>query len=323
MSREQILIVDDDAGCRRALRDLLIPHGYCVGEAKNGQQALDLIASQPPDLVLLDLEMPGLNGFAVCRRIKADPRTRLIPVVIVTSLDWVPAKVMALEACADDYLNKPVNVLELMARIGSLLSLKRFTDELENASTVLRGIARAVEVRDVYTGGHGIRVGRAAAALGKSLGLSEEDQHALTLGAQLHDIGKIGIPDSILRKAGPLTPEEQEVMRTHPAIGADLCKPMRTMEKVIPIIRSHHERLDGSGYPEGLSGVQVSLLVRIVSVVDVYDALTTARAYRPAMDRDAALRTLREEVANGWWDGGVVQTWTELLQQRRLAVQTA
>lgn len=313
MIPNRILIVDDDASYRRLTRRLLEHQGYDISEAPGGREALALLPVIRPDLVLLDLVMPGMDGYAVCRAIKENPETRLLPVIVVTTLDWLPAKLMALELYADDFLNKPVNASELSSRVRSLLALKQATDELENARVVLQMISDASEQRDSYTAGHGRRVGRGAARLGAALGLPGESMKTLEIGASLHDLGKIGIPDTVLLKPGRLTPEEYGIIKLHPAIGADVCRPMRTLQAALPIIRSHHERLDGTGYPDGLSGNQISLPVRIVSVVDVYDALTTPRPYRPAMEKEPALRILREEAARGWWDKDVVEAWSRLL----------
>jgi putative two-component system response regulator len=313
VSNQKILIVDDDAAYRRFLRTLLTLEGYDVDEAKNGSEALESIAHCPPELVLLDLDMPGVDGYAVCRQLKGDPRTRMIPVIIVTTLEWHPAKLLALQHMADDFLSKPVNSLELTTRVKSLLSMKRFTDELENAGIVLKGIAQVVEKRDDYTSGHGNRVGLGAARVVAHLGLKGSEAEAVILGAQLHDLGKVGIPDSILMKAGSLTPGEMEIIRSHPVLGEELCRPMRTLANVLPLIRSHHERLDGSGYPDGLAGNQIPLSVRIISVVDVYDALTTTRSYRQAHSPDEALRILREESKKGWWDSKLVEAWGALI----------
>jgi putative two-component system response regulator len=203
----------------------------------------------------------------------------------------------------------------LTARVKSLLSLKRFTDELENAGTVLKGIAGVVERRDAYTHGHGQRVGLGAARLAALLGLKSPESEEVILGAQLHDLGKIGIPDAILMKSGTLTPGETNLMKTHPVIGEELCRPMRTLKNILPLIRSHHEHLDGSGYPDGLSGNQIPLSVRIISVVDVYDALTTVRAYRQALSSDEALRILGEESRRGWWDAKIVEAWASLMNR--------
>jgi putative two-component system response regulator len=314
MNPDRILIVDDEPAPRRYLRSILERQGYAVFEAAGGKEALTLLSVTRPDLVLLDLVMPGMDGYAVCRAIKENPETRLLPVVVVTTLDWLPAKLMALELCADDFLNKPVNSSELTSRVRSLLALKRITDELENARTVLQGLARVIERRDAYTAGHGERVGRAAAELGYALGLRDDDLRTLEVGAAFHDLGKIGVPDAILLKPGRLTPEEYEIIKKHPATGADLCKPMRTLASALPIIRHHHERLDGSGYPDGLSGDEIPVPVRIVSVVDIYDAMTSSRSYRPAVPMDHALHILREESTKGWWDREVVESWAQIAQ---------
>ena len=309
MSHEKLLIVDDDAVSRRMLRELVEREGYATVEAKNGKEALEAVSRYRPDLILLDLVMPEMDGYGFCRSIKQDPDKRLIPILVVTALDWLPAKLLALEHLASDFLNKPVNELELAARVRSHLALKRFTDELENAGTVLEGIARVVEQRDAYTSGHANRVAHGAAKLGKLLEMEDADLDALILGARFHDLGKIAVADSILRKEGPLSPEEMELMRTHPAVGEDLLRPMKTMEKVLPLVRSHHERLDGSGYPDGLSGSKIPVPVRILSVVDIYDALTTSRTYRRALRPEEALNILRTEAEKGWWDAKIVQVW--------------
>jgi putative two-component system response regulator len=313
MNHGRILIVDDDPAQRRLLRNVLSTQGYWIQEAVDGQEALDTIAVSPPDLILMDLDMPRLDGFAACARLKSDPQTRLIPVVIVTSLEALPDRIRALELGVDDFLNKPVILAELGTRVRALLKLKEYTDELEHAGDVLAGIARVVENRDAYTGHHGCRVAKAALRVGRELGLRDEDLKALRLGALFHDLGKIAVPDAVLRKPGPLTSEEYSVMKSHPGVGADLCRPLRTMKQIIPIIRHHHEKLDGSGYPDGLRGDEIPLIVRIVSVVDVYDALTTDRPYRAAYSAAEALRLLMSEVERGWWDADVVGCWARLL----------
>lgn len=308
MPAPRILVVDDDAPNRALLREILVPLGYEVGEAADGDEALEKIARETPDLVLLDVVMPRLDGTAVCRAIKSDPRTRLLPVVMLTSLDQLPVRVQANELGADDFLTKPFNVAELTARVRSLVSLKRYTDELEHAARVLEGVALVVERRDPYTGDHCRRLGEYGARVGAALGLGEEDQKVLRLGGVFHDLGKIAVPDVVLHKPGCLTPEEFEVIKTHPGIGYDLCRPMRTLEKMLPLIRHHHEKLDGSGYPDRLSGSQIQMPVRVITVVDVYDALATDRPYKKAFPRDRCFAILRDGVEKGWWDREVVET---------------
>ena len=315
MSAARILVVDDEEGNRRLLREILEPQGYEVLEAADGEEALAALAERAPDLVLLDLMMPRRDGYSVCREIKSDPRTRLVPVIILTTLDEMQDKLKAIELGADDFLNKPFHTIELTTRIRSLLSLKHFTDEFEHASGVLQSIALVVEGRDRYTGDHCRRLGQYAVRIGETLGLGQEDLQTLWLGGIFHDLGKIAVSDVVLNKPAPLTPEELSLMKTHPSIGANLCKSMRTMERVLPLIRHHHEKLDGSGYPDGLAGGEIPLLVRIITAADVYDALATTRPYRKALPHDTCMTILREEVSKGWWDRDIV----DLLDRTRTA----
>jgi putative two-component system response regulator len=308
-----VLVVDDEAPNRALVRRVLESVGFSVDEASHGTEAIAAVVRKLPDLVLLDLEMPGLDGYGVLRALKGDIRTRLIPVIMLTSHDQLIEKVRAVEIGADDYLVKPFNVTELLARVKALVSLKRFTDELENASEVLASIALCVESRDRYTGNHCKRLGEYADRVGKAFGLGDDDCRILRLGGVFHDLGKIAVGDAILNKPGRLTPEEFVVMKSHSTVGADLCKRMRTMEKIIPLIRHHHEKLDGSGYPDGLKGSAIPLLVRITSVVDVYDALATKRSYKESLPRETCLQILREEVAKGWWDREVVETLANVI----------
>jgi putative two-component system response regulator len=302
-----ILVVDDMPANRKLLRRVLEEEGHSVREAGDGLEALEKVAESAPDLLLLDVMMPGLDGFGVCRRLKGDPATRLLPILILTSLDQIPDKVKALDLDANDYLTKPFNLTELRSRVRSMLRLKRFTDEMENAAAVLRGMAFAVEKRDAYVSDHCREAAFIAARLGMALGLDETALGRLRLGATFHDIGKIGVPDAVLRKAGPLDAAETLAMRRHAADGAALLEPMHTLRDVVPLVRHHHERLDGSGYPDGLKGDQISLELRILSVVDVYQALVAERPYKKPMPRERALDILREESLRGWWDPRVVE----------------
>lgn len=307
MRSSRILIVDDDADHRHLLANILRAEGYWLQEAADGMEALETIEAVPPDLVLLDLDMPRMDGFAVSARLKSNPQTRLLPVVIVTSLETLPTRLRALELGVDEFLNKPVVPAELRTRVRSLLRLKEFTDELEHAKSLVAGMALLVDRRDCYTGEHSGRVGSTAVLLGKKLAMDDEDLEAIRVGALLHDLGKIAVPDAVLRKPGPLTPKESAIMRTHPVVGADLCRPLRTLRAAIPIIRHHHEKLDGSGYPDGLGGSDIPVTVRIVSIADVFDALTTERPYRKALPPEAAVAILREEASRGWWDPEIVE----------------
>src|SRR5574337_1158396 len=282
--RPAILVVDDQEVNTLLVETILAPQGYEIMAASDGERALELVAAQPPDLILLDIIMPGLDGFDVCARLKEDERTRLIPIVMVTSLSDLQDRIRGIEVGADDFLSKPFHSAELIARVRSLLRLKQFTDELENAEDVLCTLALSVEAKDTYTDGHCERLALYSVALGRSLGLPQEQLKALHRGGYLHDVGKIAVSESILNKITELTEEEWRIIRTHPVIGERICKPLKSLKFVLPVIRHHHERWDGGGYPDGLRGQEIPLTARIIQVVDIYDALTTARPYKPQLD---------------------------------------
>jgi putative two-component system response regulator len=237
---------------------------------------------------------------------KGKPETRLIPVILLTSLNSDADRIHGIMCGADDFLNKPVNRQELLARVHSLLRLKRFTDELDNAEAVLFSLALTIEAKDPYTEGHCDRLSKYSVALGEKLGLSEDMRLALRRGGLIHDIGKLGVPEHILLKPGPLTPEERKIMEQHTVLGERICAPLRSFRHVLPIIRHHHEKQDGSGYPDGLNGAQVPFTARILQITDIYDALTTDRPYRKALPLEKAFAIMREEVKRGLWDGSVL-----------------
>lgn len=309
-----ILVADDNSANRELLSALLSAEGYQVVSAEDGQQALTHLNSDTIDLALLDVVMPRPTGFEVCQAIKSKPETRLIPVVLLTSLSSEADRLHGILCGADDFLNKPVNKQELLARVHSLLRLKHFTDELDNAEMVLFSLALTIEAKDPYTEGHCDRLSKYSVALGEKLGLSEEMRVALRRGGLIHDIGKLAVPEHILLKPGPLTPEERKIMEQHTIIGERICAPLRSFRHVLPIIRHHHEKQDGSGYPDGLKGAQVPLTARILQITDIYDALTTDRPYRKALPVEKALSIMREEVKRGWWDGAVLDEFEAVVK---------
>src|SRR5579862_4822738 len=299
---ERILIVDDEMAARTALATLLRREGFEVRDASDGPSALAACATFRPDLILLDIVMPGMDGFEVCRRIKAAPETRLTPVVLITGLTATEDRIKGINAGADDFLCKPIDLNELLARCRSLLRLKQITDELENAESVLFSLAYSIEARDPYTRGHCERLAGMSTRLGEKVGLPDEYIKALRRAGIVHDIGKVVVPDAILLKPGPLSEAEIEVMRKHPVVGERICAPLRTFRLVLPIIRHHHERHDGSGYPDGLRGDEIPITAAILQLADVYDALTTDRPYRKASRWDEALQIMDDEAKMGWWD---------------------
>jgi putative two-component system response regulator len=257
--------------------------------------------------------MPRVDGVEVCRRLKGNPESRLTPIVLVTALSAKEDRVRGIEAGADDFLNKPVDRNELPARVRSLLNLKAYTDELERAELVLFALARSIEGKDPYTGGHCERLSDYSERLGRCIGLPEEQITALRRGGIVHDIGKVAVPDAILLKPGKFTPEEWVTMCQHPVVGESICKPLKSFRPVLPIIRHHHEKLDGSGYPDGLKGDQIPITARIMTVVDIYDALTTKRPYHAALSTEKALELMEQEVQKGWWDPHIFSELRKLL----------
>jgi putative two-component system response regulator len=277
--RGRILLVDDQARNRNLMKRLLARAGHDIIEAESGEAALQAARDREPDVILLDVIMSGLDGFETCARLKEHPRTRLVPVVLVTALCDPEDRLHGIQAGADDFLTKPVDPHQLTARVQSLVRLKRYTDDLDSAEAVIVSLALTIEARDTATEGHCQRLARYAAAIGRTLGLDQDDVFALHRGGFLHDIGKVGVPDAILQKTGRLTPAEFEIMKSHTVIGDRLCGQLRSLRRVRPIVRHHHERLDGSGYPDGLRGDDIPLLAQIMSVADIYDALTSVRPY--------------------------------------------
>jgi putative two-component system response regulator len=306
-----ILVADDDQPSAELLHDLLAADGHRVRCVDTRQGALDVCASDPPDLIVLDLMAQG-EGFEVCRVLKDREETRLIPIVIVTAQADRSERLRGIEAGADDFLSKPFDPVELRARIRSLVRLKRYTDDLESAESVILGLGATIEARDPSTQGHCQRLARYATGFGRALSLSSRDLDALGRGGFLHDIGKIAVPDHVLLKEGALDPEETLVMREHPIVGDTLCAGLRSLRDVRPIVRHHHERLDGSGYPDGLREDAVPLLAQIVAIVDVFDALTTERPYRKALPHQMAFDVLEEESSKGWRDGALVREFISL-----------
>jgi putative two-component system response regulator len=280
----------------------------------DGAAAVEELSKTQVDLVLLDVMMPHLNGFEVCQKIKSNPEAYLIPVVLITALSDKQDRIEGIKAGADDFLTRPVDRAELLARVGSLLKLKQRTDELQRAEAVLFTLARSIEGKDPYTHGHCERLSEYSARLGEHLKLSEGQLIALRRAGVVHDVGKVAVPDSILLKPGRLTEEEWKVIREHPVVGERICAPLKSFRLVLPIIRHHHEKLDGSGYPDGLRGDAIPITARILQIVDVYDALTTERPYKRAFFITDALQTMKEEVAKGWWDPHIFEQFEQLMR---------
>ncbi len=296
----KVLVVDDHAASRMTAVALLAMEGYEVIEADSGSTAVELVNQKQLDLILLDVMMPGMDGFEVCQLLKQDEHTRLIPVIFITALNDRRSRIRGIEVGADDFITKPFDRVELAARVKSLVRQKRLNEDLDHAEQVLFSIAGAIESRDPNTGDHCERLVRLGKAFGEYLNFSRIQIRDLMWGGYLHDIGKVGIPDAVLLKRGKLTLEEWDIMKQHVLIGEKICQPLRSMRGVIPIIRHHHERWNGSGYPDGLIGDDIPYLAQVFQIIDIYDALTSERPYKRAFTRVEALCVMAEETNSGW-----------------------
>jgi putative two-component system response regulator len=314
-----VAVIDDNPEIRGVVATLLSRDGYVVFTADDGAAGLELVWREQPDVIISDVSMPNVDGFELCRTLKTDRATRLTPLILLTGNTEREYRLKGIEAGADDFLTKPVDAAELRARVRSLARLKQYTDDLDTAESVILSLGATVEARDGSTSGHCERMAAYAAAFGTHLGLSHEEVAALHRGGYLHDVGKVGVPDAVLLKPGRLTSDEFAVMKRHTVVGEAVCGDFRALRLVKPIIRHHHERLDGSGYPDGLCGDRIPLLAQIVGIVDVYDALTTDRPYRESVSAETALAQLQRETERGWRSTRLVESFISLSRSGRLA----
>jgi putative two-component system response regulator len=312
VARSKVLVVDDVPANRELLQGHLDDLGYEVREARDGIEALEAVEAEEPDLILLDIDMPRLDGIAVCERLKAHPIRRLIPIVILTASNDRNTRLRGIAAGADDYLSKPFDSKELLIRTKVLLRQRALNQRLDATEGVLFALARAVEARDRHTIHHAERVGRYAEAMGAAHGLTHEDGELLYQGGVLHDLGKIAIPDAILLKPGPLTAGEFATMRQHSVEGERICLSLRSVSHYLPIIRHHHERIDGTGYPDRLAGSEIPIGARITAIADGWDAMVSDRPYRAGLDEEEAIQRLRQG-AGTQWDAGLVRIFLDLL----------
>lgn len=312
----RVLIVDDEAVHRTLCRRILREPEYSAREARSGAEALELLREQEFDLVLIDKRMPDIDGDEVCRLVRGQMQRSLLPIIMITGSCSQEDLVSSLQAGATDFIRKPYRPTELQARARAAANYKRLTDQLDSAESMLFALARMVEARDEGTGDHCGRLMHMAGVFGTHLDLRADELTALQRGAVLHDIGKLCIPDSILLKRGPLTETDWIVMRQHTVIGERLVSAMPSMRLTAPIIRSHHERWDGSGYPDGLRGEEIPRLARIFQVLDTYDALASARPYKPAFERAKVIEIMRQELSKGWRDPVIAGAFLDIVNSR-------
>jgi putative two-component system response regulator len=314
----RILVVDDHEVVRTFLQRLLKNEGYAVDLAADRTAALTAVSSQQPDVILLDVDLPGMDGFDVCRRLRQEAATRLTPIVFITALSAREQRMQGLACGADDFLSKPLDTQELLVRVRSLMRMKRYTDDLDSASAIIMMLATMIETRDGYGQGHCHRMANYASALGRAMGMSEPDVHVLHRGGFLHDIGMLAISDSVLRKRGTLEPDEYELVKSHTVVGDGLCSNLRSLQHVRLIVRWHHERYDGSGYPDGLQGEEIPLIAQIVGIVDVYEALTAERPYQMQRSPRETADVLRTQARNGWRRPDIVEAFVGLVESGAL-----
>jgi putative two-component system response regulator len=324
--RNTILIVDDEPAGRETLESILEPEGYYLVLAENGYQAIEQAKAILPDVILLDVMMPGMNGFEVCRRIRSEKQLAEVPILFLTALDDRQSLLNGLEAGADDFISKPFDRYELRARLLGITRLNRYrklvTERknleethkqlLDAYDETIEGWSHAMDLRDRETEGHSQRVTELTMKLASAFDIPKEKLVHVRRGALLHDMGKLGIPDSILLKPGQLSDEEWTLMRQHPQLAYEMLYPIEYLHPALEIPYCHHEKWDGTGYPRGLKGDQIPLAARLFAVVDVWDALTSDRPYRQAWERERALEYIQEQ-SGKHFDPQVVKAFFETI----------
>lgn len=312
----RVLLVDDEASHRSLEKEILFGPEYILSETENGCEALQQIRENDFDVVLLDKNMPNMDGDEVCYRIRTVLKDSLLPIIMVTGANSHDDLTRSMDVGANDFILKPYSASELRARVNAAASHKRLTDQLDSAESMLFALARMVEAKDEDTGNHCSRLEHMAMVFGQELGLSEIELLALRRAGVLHDIGKLGIPDNILLKKGPLDDYEWKLMRQHPEIGSTLLQGLKSMSIVVPIVRHHHERWDGRGYPDGLKRNNIPYLARVFQVVDIYDALANKRPYKKTLPNSRIIEIFDDELRKGWRDPKLVNTFLRLLKEK-------
>jgi len=308
-----ILVVDDIQSNLELLEAVFIKEGFRVFTALGATSAIDIFSQSPVDLAVLDVMMPGIDGFELCSRLKDMSGKRFFPVILLTALNDRGSKIKGIQSGADDFISKPFDTTELLIKIKSLLKLKTLNEELDHSENIILTLAVAMEARDPYTKGHSTRVSKLSTDFVSFLGLGEEDKKEMNKAGILHDIGKICLSMTLLNKPGPLTREEIEMIKKHTLLGEELCRPLFSMKKILPAIRHHHERWDGKGFPDGIGGRDIPLMARILSIIDSFDAMVSVRPYRDPRSVKVTLETMQIEQHDGQWDAELLSYFMNMM----------
>jgi putative two-component system response regulator len=300
--RTSVLVVDDVQPNLELMEAVFEKAGLNVYSALSAEAALAIYAQERIDIAVLDVMMPGMNGFELCRKLKHFSEKEFIPVILITALNEKKNRITGLEAGADDFISKPFDTQELLAKIRSLLKLKELHEQLDHSENIIFSLVLTLEARDDYTKGHSTRVGDLSSEFGAFLGFTTRDQAVLKKAGVLHDIGKMALSETILKKPSGLTSKEIEEIRKHPALGEEICRPLKSLREILPGIRHHHERWDGSGYPDNLHGDSIPLIARILSILDAFDAMVSIRSYRDKKSVDDVISIMEREKFSGQWD---------------------
>lgn len=311
--KPSILVVDDVQSNLELMEAVFTKEGFKVYTALDSLAALDIYRNYPVDLAVLDVMMPVRDGFELCRSLKEKSEKRFFPIILLTALTDRQSKIKGIESGADDFISKPFDSSELIMKIKSLLKLKTLNEELDHSENIILTLAVAMEARDPYTNGHSARVSELSADFVAFLGLPEEDRKEMKKAGILHDIGKICLSESLLSKPGPLTEEEMEMIKTHAVLGEELCRPLVSMRKILPAIRHHHERWDGNGFPDSLSGEDIPIMARILAIIDSFDAMVSVRPYRERRSTTVSIETIEAEQYSGQWDSELVGYFLDMM----------
>ena len=308
-----ILVVDDVRSNLELMEAVFLKEGFRVHTALGAGDAIDLFGNTSVDLAVLDVMMPGIDGFEFCIRLKEKSGKRFFPVILLTALTDRQSKIKGIQSGADDFISKPFDTLELILKIRSLLKLKSLQEELDHSENIILTLAVAMEAKDPYTKGHSTRVSALATDFVTFLSLPDKDKREMKKAGILHDIGKICLSESLLRKPGPLSDEEVNQIKTHPQLGEELCRPLVSMKRILPAVRHHHERWDGKGFPDGIAGQEIPLMARILSIIDTFDAMVSVRPYRDRRSVRVTLETMKAERYSGQWDAELLGYFLDLM----------